>query len=111
SARIQTWDWLYGQTPEFTHRFHRSFAWATVFASITARHGRITDVSVDTAESALQPPPGSRLLFADIAARLKDTRYHPADIGECLLPVVTNSDSPRASELCDWLISNLSFNE
>ncbi|KAJ1651289.1 hypothetical protein GGH95_006441 [Coemansia sp. RSA 1836] len=107
-ARIQTWDWLYGQTPEFTHRFYQPFAWATVFASITARHGRITDVSVSTAESALQPPPGTRLLFADVTARLKDVRYHPSDISDCLLPVI-DSDSPRASELCDWLISNLSF--
>ncbi|KAJ2489481.1 hypothetical protein IWW37_003944 [Coemansia sp. RSA 2050] len=106
--RIQTWDWLYGQTPEFTHRFHRPFAWATVFASVTARHGRITDVSVGTAESALQPPPGSRLLFADIAARLKDVRYHPSDISESMMPLI-DSDNPRASELCDWLISNLSF--
>ncbi|KAJ2038967.1 hypothetical protein H4S04_007227 [Coemansia sp. S16] len=108
-CRIQTWDWLYGQTPEFTHRLHRSFAWATVFATVTARHGRITDVSIGTAESALQPPPGSRLLFADVAARLKGVRYHPSDINECLLPVI-DSDSPRASELCNWLISNLSFN-
>ncbi|KAJ2747868.1 hypothetical protein GGI20_000163 [Coemansia sp. BCRC 34301] len=106
-ARIQTWDWLYGQTPEFIHRFHQSFSWATVFVSITAHHGRITDISVDTAQSALQPPPGTRLLFADISARLKGVRYHPKDIADCLLPVA-DSDISRASELCGWLTSNLS---
>ncbi|RKP07931.1 hypothetical protein THASP1DRAFT_9234, partial [Thamnocephalis sphaerospora] len=26
----RTWDWIYGQTPEFTHTITRTFSWATV---------------------------------------------------------------------------------
>ncbi|KAI9503274.1 hypothetical protein BX070DRAFT_184810, partial [Coemansia spiralis] len=44
--RISQWDWLYGQTPEFIHRFHSHFTWATVFGSIAARHGRISKAEI-----------------------------------------------------------------
>lgn len=32
-ARRQTWDWMYGQTPDFTHRLEHSFSWANVVCS------------------------------------------------------------------------------
>ncbi|KAJ2000555.1 hypothetical protein GGI04_004101 [Coemansia thaxteri] len=105
--RLQTWAWLYGQTPEFSHRFHRCFAWATVFADVTARHGLITHASIDTSPSALQPPPAARRLFAAAAACLVGARYHPPDISDRLRSV--RSSSPHAAELCGWLLANLSF--
>jgi len=29
-ATVQSWNWAYGQTPEFTYTVHNTFSWGTV---------------------------------------------------------------------------------
>jgi len=36
-STVQSWNWAYGQTPEFTYTVHKSFAWGTV-VSLLASH-------------------------------------------------------------------------
>ncbi|KAG8956763.1 Biotin/lipoate A/B protein ligase [Tulasnella sp. 424] len=43
---LQTWDWQYGQTPEFTHRLSGTFNWGDISADVSSKHGRITSVSI-----------------------------------------------------------------
>jgi len=38
---LPSWEWSYGQTPEFTYTMGTSFAWGDVTAEIKARHGVI----------------------------------------------------------------------
>ncbi|KAJ1771386.1 hypothetical protein EV179_000410 [Coemansia sp. RSA 487] len=102
--RISQWDWLYGQTPEFVHRFHAHFAWASVFASITARRGLITGIEINTSESALEPPVGVRKAFSDIARLLQDAQYDRDEIRSRLRPLLEVNSSPFVIELCEWVI-------
>lgn len=39
---LQSWDWLFGQTPEFTYSFSQSFDWGEMKVEIRSKHGRIT---------------------------------------------------------------------
>jgi len=43
-SELQAWEWLYGQTPEFTESLQKSFAWGHVEAEIRSRHGIISSV-------------------------------------------------------------------
>ncbi|KZV77137.1 Lipoyltransferase and lipoate-protein ligase, partial [Peniophora sp. CONT] len=40
-AELTTWDWAFGQTPEFTYTLQRSFAWGEVTAELRSKHGLI----------------------------------------------------------------------
>lgn len=48
-AELPTWDWAYGQTPEFTYTINRTFPWGDVSAEIRAKHGVILDCSIKAA--------------------------------------------------------------
>ncbi|KAJ2615514.1 hypothetical protein H4S08_001197 [Coemansia sp. RSA 1365] len=89
-TRIGEWDWLYGQTPDFVHRFDAHFAWASVSVSISARRGRITAADIAPAPEAVRPPPHVSAAFADISRLLSGTRYVRADVAERLLPLRTS---------------------
>ncbi|KIO31047.1 hypothetical protein M407DRAFT_68553 [Tulasnella calospora MUT 4182] len=43
---LQTWNWQYGQTPEFTHRLSGTFDWGDISADVSSKHGRITAISL-----------------------------------------------------------------
>lgn len=104
AERIRSWDWLYGQTPEFVNKFSRRFnGWhSTVFVSIKSRRGMITAMEVGTSPSALQPPEGVRGLFCEVSKLLVGVRYESADIVQTLAPLYLKDS--RAKELCDWII-------
>ncbi|KAJ2553547.1 hypothetical protein EV175_002904 [Coemansia sp. RSA 1933] len=103
--RISQWAWLYGQTPEFVHRFYNHFSWASVFASITARRGLITGVEISTSQSALEPPVGVRKAFADIVHLLQDSRYERDEIESRLKPLLENDNGNAfVAELCEWVV-------
>ncbi|KAF8681155.1 Lipoate-protein ligase [Rhizoctonia solani] len=38
----QSWEWRFGQTPEFTHDMHTSFSWGDVNVHLTSKRGLIT---------------------------------------------------------------------
>ncbi|KAG9006625.1 Biotin/lipoate A/B protein ligase [Tulasnella sp. JGI-2019a] len=46
---LQTWNWTYGQTPEFEHHLSKSFEWGDVSANIQSKHGRIISASLQYA--------------------------------------------------------------
>ncbi|KAJ3740829.1 Lipoyltransferase and lipoate-protein ligase [Lentinula detonsa] len=50
---LPSWDWAYGQTPEFTYTVSQAFEWGTVKAKIRSKHGLILDcdLSVSNTES------------------------------------------------------------
>ncbi|CAK5280025.1 unnamed protein product [Mycena citricolor] len=53
---LQGWDWLYGQTPFFTYTLEREFAWGTLRAEVSSKHGMIMSCSLSApqAPSAVQ---------------------------------------------------------
>jgi len=40
-SELKSWDWSYGQTPEFTHDLKKTFPWAEVRVHIKSKHGVI----------------------------------------------------------------------
>jgi len=51
---LPSWQWAYGQTPEFTYTIGNSFPWGHVTAEIRAKHGLILSCSFGSEESALK---------------------------------------------------------
>ncbi|KAF9527963.1 hypothetical protein CPB83DRAFT_814445 [Crepidotus variabilis] len=43
---LKTWEYMFGQTPEFTHHTQRTFPWAEVTAKIRSKHGVILDCAL-----------------------------------------------------------------
>ncbi|KAI0650428.1 Lipoyltransferase and lipoate-protein ligase [Trametes meyenii] len=38
---LRTWDWAFGQTPEFTYKIQENFAWGQLSAELRSKHGII----------------------------------------------------------------------
>ncbi|THH30343.1 hypothetical protein EUX98_g3852 [Antrodiella citrinella] len=49
---LKTWDWAYGQTPEFTHAFDKTFSWGKVSVNVRSKHGIILECSLQGSDEA-----------------------------------------------------------
>ncbi|KAJ7628096.1 Lipoyltransferase and lipoate-protein ligase [Mycena rosella] len=67
-AELQSWDWLYGQTPAFTYTLKRAFPWGAVTAEVRAKHG----VILSCALRAPGLPPDT---LAPLSASAESARY------------------------------------
>ncbi|KAI5117389.1 hypothetical protein M0805_009077 [Coniferiporia weirii] len=45
-VELKGWDWLYGQTPEFTYSVSQRFEWGEATAEITSKHGIILSCKI-----------------------------------------------------------------
>ncbi|KAJ6486435.1 Lipoyltransferase and lipoate-protein ligase [Mycena vitilis] len=72
-AELQTWDWIYGQTPEFTYTIEHKFAWGLVIAEVTAKHGIILSCALRVA--AVRPPAGVRAALEQLRKEAEGERY------------------------------------
>ncbi|KAG2110755.1 hypothetical protein BD769DRAFT_1495359 [Suillus cothurnatus] len=52
-AELPSWDWAFGQTPEFEYTIKKSFVWGDVTAHIHARHGVILSCTLQGLDSEL----------------------------------------------------------
>ncbi|KAG9093488.1 Biotin/lipoate A/B protein ligase [Ceratobasidium sp. UAMH 11750] len=43
---LRSWDWRFGQTPEFTHDLTNTFSWGEVRVHLTSKKGLITDCRI-----------------------------------------------------------------
>ncbi|KAJ1724192.1 hypothetical protein LPJ53_001530 [Coemansia erecta] len=93
--RLQTWQWLYGQTPRFVHSFEKAFEWAEVQARITVYHGLVAEVSLESGGQELAG-------FASVREALGGAPYEVAEIERRLAPV-RQQQGTQADELCTWL--------
>jgi len=53
---LKSWEWVYGQTPEFTHRLENRFGWGNLVAKIISKRGIIESLTLvpGSAESILR---------------------------------------------------------
>ncbi|KAJ7739847.1 Lipoyltransferase and lipoate-protein ligase [Mycena metata] len=70
-TELKSWDWLYGQTPEFTYTISETFAWGSVTAKVRAKHAIILSCTVDAPDA---PPHISRALDA-LGTEAEGQRY------------------------------------
>ncbi len=90
------WEWLYGQTPEFTHTLSREFAWGTVAAEIQSKHGIITECDVRVTK-----PDGSVESWMHLSEALIETRYETLD------DLDVSELGVEAGEVYEWLIDQM----
>ncbi|KAF7302204.1 Lipoyltransferase/lipoate-protein ligase [Mycena indigotica] len=51
----QTWEWLYGQTPQFTYTIGENFTWGSVTAEVVAKHARIGSCTLKLTSDSSHP--------------------------------------------------------
>ncbi|KAI0732854.1 hypothetical protein C8Q72DRAFT_815227 [Fomitopsis betulina] len=71
-AELPSWDWAFGQTPEFSHKLTHGFPWGELTADIHSKHGIILSCTFSSSESA---DPGSMRQLGELSERLKQQRY------------------------------------
>lgn len=89
AAEYSSWEFLYGQTPEFEIELSRRFSFGEITAGICLKNGRIADCAVwsDMLDASLPPK---------IAACLKGRRYEKSDM---LAALETLSEHPEILQI------------
>ncbi|EPS98727.1 hypothetical protein FOMPIDRAFT_1125697 [Fomitopsis schrenkii] len=79
-AELPSWDWAFGQTPEFSHKLTHEFPWGELTADIHSKHGVILSCTF-TLPASVDPELVRQLV--ELGERLKQQRYGFVDEG-CL---------------------------
>ncbi|KAL0950068.1 hypothetical protein HGRIS_010072 [Hohenbuehelia grisea] len=70
---LRSWDWLYGQTPEFTYVVKQTFDWGEVTAELRSKHGLLLSCELQVSQGS---PTSSLIeLLSDVGSSLKGARY------------------------------------
>ncbi|KAI0371535.1 Lipoyltransferase and lipoate-protein ligase [Pilatotrama ljubarskyi] len=93
---LKTWDWAFGQTPEFTYKIQNSFAWGSLAAVLRSKHGIILSCTL-TYPQGIGPDLKAKL--EELAIRLEGERYGFVDEGVAALA----SRDRCAAEVWGWL--------
>ncbi|TBU63239.1 Lipoyltransferase and lipoate-protein ligase [Dichomitus squalens] len=93
---LKTWDWAFGQTPEFTYKIEHGFPWGVVSAEIRSKHGVILSCSVACSESTEEH---LKERLAALVKRLQGQRYGSVDDGITLLA----EEDERVTGVWEWL--------
>ncbi|BGP13163.1 hypothetical protein JCM10213v2_001082 [Rhodosporidiobolus nylandii] len=96
---LKSWDWQYGQTPEFTHSISGSFPWGSLTMDITSRHGLI--------QSASLPTPPKPLDWWKAASKvcqiLEGDRYETLEQTGQKLKELQGEEGEKVETLVEWL--------
>ncbi|KAI9251211.1 hypothetical protein BY458DRAFT_536151 [Sporodiniella umbellata] len=92
---LKTWEWIYGQTPEFTNSTNKEFSWGQVQSSLTIRQGKITKADIAT-----NPKSGPHsMLLAAISVAIEGLNYSEKAVEEAIekvceqVPELINSEN------------------
>ncbi|KAI0329528.1 Lipoyltransferase and lipoate-protein ligase [Cubamyces sp. BRFM 1775] len=93
---LKTWDWAFGQTPEFTYKIEKHFTWGTMAAELRSKHGVILACSFNRPEEV----DGSlRMKLDTLASRLEGQRY--GSVGSEISQFA--KDDERIADIWAWL--------
>ncbi|KAL0079281.1 hypothetical protein J3Q64DRAFT_1645171 [Phycomyces blakesleeanus] len=108
AKELQTWDWMYGQTPEFTNTIKNEFDWGHVNGSIHSKHGMITDAEFSTNSAGAHEV----TVVSAISVGLKGCRYSPNAVKEAAakitseIPGLISAENEHLVEDMDRWLSN-----
>ncbi|KAK0491530.1 hypothetical protein IW261DRAFT_1438210, partial [Armillaria novae-zelandiae] len=74
-TELSSWEWAYGQTPEFTYTKNEMFEWGNVAAKIESKHGIILNSSVRISNVTASVSEGLIQEIESMAASLTGQRY------------------------------------
>ncbi|KAG9003338.1 Biotin/lipoate A/B protein ligase [Tulasnella sp. 427] len=102
---LQTWDWQYGQTPEFTHRLSGTFAWGDISADISSKHGRITSISLSHTPPLVSDDPYDDVedICLRLATDLVGSKYATLDDMATSRSDMQERDQQIRKQLLAWL--------
>ncbi|PPQ71362.1 hypothetical protein CVT24_011748 [Panaeolus cyanescens] len=95
---LQSWEWKYGQSPEFTQRLEKTFSWGTTVADIKCRHGIIEEVRLNVIGG--QPPiPQTETALQFISHNFKGQKYGFIDLDRDSFP----TEDAWSNDIKSWL--------
>ncbi|KAJ3568815.1 hypothetical protein NP233_g5463 [Leucocoprinus birnbaumii] len=72
-SELPTWEWAYGQTPEFTYTVDNTFSWGKIMAKLHSKHGLILSCTLNVTESHLSAEDAEHVF--QLAKALEGQRY------------------------------------
>ncbi|OCH94300.1 Lipoyltransferase and lipoate-protein ligase [Obba rivulosa] len=96
-AELPSWQWAYGQTPEFTYTIQQTFEQGDITARIQSKHGLILECKLELPESV---PPAEATRLREVAERLAGQRY--GFVGENVLGDAIKTDE-HCKAIWQWL--------
>ncbi|CDH59247.1 lipoyltransferase and lipoate-protein ligase [Lichtheimia corymbifera JMRC:FSU:9682] len=107
---LQTWDWIYGQTPEFTNEMKTDFDWGHVDGLIRCRHGIITEAELTSDATGAHPV----TVLAALSNALIGCRYSEQPVNAAIAKIQNNvpglmnpENQSMVHQLVEWLSSRL----
>ncbi|KAI9485521.1 MAG: hypothetical protein EXX96DRAFT_474862 [Benjaminiella poitrasii] len=107
---LMTWEWIYGQTPEFTNTVDTNFSWGNVKAHILSRHGKIIKADITTDKDMMH----ESTITAAISVALEGLSYSRFAVDEAInkiqrdVPGLINLDNKHISrDIRNWLYDRL----
>ncbi|KAF9382183.1 Biotin/lipoate A/B protein ligase [Mortierella sp. AD011] len=70
---MKTWEWMFGQTPEFTYKLNNKFPWGAVDVTITSKEGLITHVDIDAKDETTED---SSMALTALAVGMEGQKYN-----------------------------------
>ncbi|MGK3142301.1 lipoate--protein ligase A [Pantoea sp. C2G6] len=101
-ARQSSWEWNFGQAPDFSHLLDQRFAWGGVEIHFDVERGRITRCQIFS--DSLNPAP-----LEALAQRLKGIVYRPDALEAVITTLVADfpAQSGEITELQQWLVASV----
>ncbi|THU91917.1 Lipoyltransferase and lipoate-protein ligase [Dendrothele bispora CBS 962.96] len=97
-AELPSWDWAYGQTPEFIYKVKNTFSWGTAHVTIRSKHGVILECKIHVSDSVNGSD--SSQSFEEIERFVQDKKY--GFMQNEKIPVL-GVDDP-STEFISWLL-------
>ncbi|TFK43907.1 hypothetical protein BDQ12DRAFT_675776 [Crucibulum laeve] len=98
---LLSWEWAYGQTPEFTYTIGQSFAWGDITADIRSKHGIILECKLQLTNTRINGDASGAVIA--LARSFEGQRYgFPQDDAYAL------SDVGPAVDVRTWLQAAMS---
>ncbi|KAI0832740.1 Lipoyltransferase and lipoate-protein ligase [Trametes gibbosa] len=94
---LKTWDWAFGQTPEFTYKIDKTFTWGRVVVELRSKHGAILSCSFVHSEGIDEM---LRKRLANLAVQLEGQKYGSVDGS---LTAAAIEGEPRLADVWKWL--------
>ena len=120
---LQSWEWMYGQTPRFTLELVRSFDWGHARVAVQCHKGLVSETSVELNDDLMaidQLPDNVRDLASSVLEPTLGERFTPAHLAErfrpeAVLSLLPASDADalgvdtteKLAELYQWLQAEL----
>ncbi|GJJ77224.1 lipoate---protein ligase [Entomortierella parvispora] len=82
---MRTWEWMYGQTPEFTYQLGHTFSWGSVNVSIRSKEGQIIRSDIESTDMTNSMP---SLALTALGIGMEGQRYDEQGLDEAVQRVM-----------------------